>query len=512
VRFTCADALSGVQECASDAVLTTDGDSLTATGAATDRADNAATTAVRGLRIDSRAPSTRAALQCAAGNGWCRGGTATVALTAADQPGLSGVEEIRWSTDGGTTWRSDPGPDTVVTLPLSGSGTATLKYFAVDAAGNRETANGVEVRFDTIAPAVTHTVTPVPNAAGWNRSDATVSFSARDDSDGSSVDPATVTPDRTVTEETTGLVVRGSAADRAGNVGTDSVSVKLDRTAPTVTASATGTRGTNGWYTSPVTVSFDCADGGSVASGIATCTPDVVLSTDGAGQVAAGRAVDSAGNSATTSVTDVAIDSTPPVITRAGASDGRIYVLGDPAIPTDATACTAADLGSGVASCDLEVSGGRPNGVGTFTFTATATDRAGNTSTRTGSFRVVYRWDGFRQPISDTAHQVTLGLSVFKGGSSVPAKFQLKRADGTVVQASAPPQWVVPTPGSPIVGLTGELLFTEPETTGTTYRWDAGGQQYGFTWSTRGAQNGLGYRLGVALDDGQTHWVTIGLR
>jgi hypothetical protein len=165
-----------------------------------------------------------------------------------------------------------------------------------------------------------------------------------------------------------------------------------------------------------------------------------------------------------------------------------------------------------VASCVLAVDGGRANGVGTFTFTATATDRAGNTSSRTGSFRVIYRWDGFRQPISDTAHQATLNLSVFKGGSTVPAKFQLKRADGTAVQASAPPQWVVPIAGSPIVGLPGELLFTEPETTGTTYRWDSGGQQYTYTWSTKGIATGLGYRVGVTLDDGETHWVTIGLR
>ena len=91
---------------------------------------------------------------------------------------------------------------------------------------------------------------------------------------------------------------------------------------------------------------------------------------------------------------------------------------------------------SGVASCKVTVTGGQPNGVGTFSFTATATDSAGNTTTRTCSYKVIYRWDGFSQPINDTAHQIDLGVSVFKGGSTVPAKFQLKKADGTVVQAN----------------------------------------------------------------------------
>src|SRR5215207_394609 len=95
---------------------------------------------------------------------------------------------------------------------------------------------------------------------------------AIDNSDGSGVDLATVTPDQTISMETAGQVVHGSAEDFAGNLGADSVTVKLDRTAPTTAASVTaGTLGANGWYTNAVTIHFTCADAGAVQSGVAVC-------------------------------------------------------------------------------------------------------------------------------------------------------------------------------------------------------------------------------------------------
>jgi hypothetical protein len=512
VRFACDDALSGVQECPADVVLDADGAGQKASGTASDKADNVATATVSGLNIDSQPPRTSASLQCTATNAYCKGTTATVLLAAADQTSLSGVKEIRYSTDGGSTWQTTAGDSASVAVALSGSGTSTLLFYAADKAGNREVQNSVEIRYDTIAPTVTHTLTPASNAAGWNADDVTVHFAAKDDSDGAGVDPTTVTPDRTVSSETAGTVVQGSATDTAGNVGTDSVTVKLDKTAPTIKAATSGTSGQNGWYTSPVTVTFDCSDQGTVQSGIATCDQPSTLSTDGRGQGAKGTATDKAGNSASTTVSGIDIDTTKPTITNPGAKDGGIYTLGDSAIPTSATGCTASDAGSGVGSCVLTITGGQPNGVGTFTFTATATDLAGNTATRTGTYKVIYRWDGFLQPINDTAHQLDLGLSVFKGGSTVPAKFQLKRADGTLVQANRAPQWLTPVQGTLTTALLGDLLFTDAETTGTDFRWDTGGQQYQYNWSTKGSAVGYQYQVRVALDDGQVYSVTIALR
>ena len=85
-----------------------------------------------------------------------------------------------------------------------------------------------------------------------------------------------------------GRTIIGSAKDVAGNTGTDSVTVKLDRTAPTITASITGgTLGANGWYTGPVTVYFmyddPTAANGAAASGIVptACPKDYTFAANG---------------------------------------------------------------------------------------------------------------------------------------------------------------------------------------------------------------------------------------
>jgi hypothetical protein len=156
------------------------------------------------------------------------------------------------------------------------------------------------------------------------------------------------------------------------------------------------------------------------------------------------------------------------------------------------------------------VTGGNANGVGTFTYTATATDQAGNTSTVTGSYTVKYRFDGFLQPINDTAHQVGTSSSIFKAGSTVPAKFQLKKADGTVVQSAAAPAWLTPVKGSATSAPVDETVYTAAADSGSTYRYNATAQQYSYNWKT--GTGGNYWRIGVKFDDGQTYYVNIGLR
>src|SRR5207245_1245966 len=125
--------------------------------------------------------------------------------------------------------------------------------------------------------------------------------------------------------------------------------------------------------------------------------------TDNGANSIGGTVTDKAGNTATTTVSGINIDKELPTITGVNVAGG-FYTLG--AVPT--ATCTASDIFSGLAgNCTVTVTGGTPNGVGTFSYTATATDKAGNKSTTTiGIYRVVYRFDGFLQPINDTAHQV----------------------------------------------------------------------------------------------------------
>ena len=51
---------------------------------------------------------------------------------------------------------------------------------------------------------------------------------------------------------------------------------------------------------------------------------------------------------------------------------------------------------------------------------------------------VLYRWDGFLQPINDTAHELG-SMSKFKAGQTIPAKFVLKNAAGAAVQQTGIP-------------------------------------------------------------------------
>jgi hypothetical protein len=255
-----------------------------------------------------------------------------------------------------------------------------------------------------------------------------------------------------------------------------------------------------------------------VQSGIAECTgwsanvnSGVTLSNNGAGQSVAGAAEDRAGNTASATVGGINIDTVKPDVMVSGVTNNGIYTLG--AVP--AASCSATDALSGLdGSCSLQVTGGLANGVGTYTFTATARDKAGNVETVTGSYRVIYNVQQgtafFLQPINDTAHETGLTTSVFKASSTVPVKFQLKDATGGVVQANSLPLWLTPAKGSATTVAVDETIYTDPATTGTTYRWD--GQQYHYNWGTARNQSGFYWRIGVRLDDGQIYTVNIGLR
>jgi len=511
VGFTCSDpaladgsAGSGAAHCPTDAVVSGDGANQTVTSeSAADVAGNTSTKTVTGINIDGHEPQTTADNQCTATNGYCTGDTATVVLKATDV-GPSGVKEIHYTVNGGTE-QVAAGASRSVSVPLSGTGAATVKYYAVDVAGNVEPTNTATLKYDNIAPTVTHTVNPKANAADWNNSDVTVHFDATDTDPGSGVATGSVTADQTISAETStsGVVVNGSAKDTAGNTGTDSVTVKLDKTKPTISGStASGTLGKNGWYVSPVQVRFTCGD---ALSGLASCQDDVTLSNNGAGQSASGSAKDVAGNVGTASVSGVNIDNENPTITKVNVANG-FYTLGTTPAPT----CEAADSFSGLDTCKVTVTGGTANGVGTFNYTAIATDKAGNAVSQSGTYKVVYRFDGFLQPINDTAHQVGTATSVFKAGSTVPVKLQLKNAAGNAVQSTTAPSWLTPVKGGAMSLPVDETVQTVSADSGATFRYDATAGQYIYNWKT--GTGGNYWQIGVKLDDGQTYFVTIGLR
>jgi hypothetical protein len=137
----------------------------------------------------------------------------------------------------------------------------------------------------------------------------------------------------------------------------------------------------------------------------------------------------------------------------------------------------------------------------------------GSTGTLPGGQQVSYRFDGFLQPINDTAHEQVCGapcpVSIFKGGSTIPVKFDLKRADGTLVSAGSTPIFVGPIQSGPMSGPITEPTFSDPPTAGTLF--SANGGHYQYNWSTKGVQSGYYYWIGAKLDDGTIRYVYIGL-
>ena len=524
VGFSCSDLVladssagSGVASCPSDIGLTDEGANQSVTsGPAKDYAGNSTPgKTVGGLNIDNTAPVSTDTVICTLQGGYCNGSSpVSVTINATDQAVLSGVKQIRYSVNGGAL-QTASGASVSVPITLSASGTATISYYAVDKAGNAEDAHADSINYDGTAPNVSHTLTPAANAADWSNANTLVHFSAVDDPGGSSVDPSTVTADATYSAETAAQVINGFAFDFAGNRGSDSFTFKLDKTAPSISASKLPATpdGTNGWYRQPVKVTFTCSDG---LSGMAACPDPVTLSTNnvaGSPQSVSRTAYDKADNSASAAVGGINIDMETPMLTIGGVTDDAHYSLG--AVPTPS--CSASDSYSGlVGSCTGSVSGGLPNGAGTFTYTATATDKAGNSVTKTVHYSVDYYIAPdtafFLQPINDTGHTVSTTLSVFKAGSTVPVKFQLRNAAGQIVQANSAPVWQTPAKGNATTSPVDETLFGLQGDSGSTFRWDSSAQQYIYNWNTSSTQSGYYWKIGVRLDTGQLVFQDIGLR
>ncbi len=342
VTFTCADATSGIATCSSPVTVATEGAGQVVTGTAVDKAGNSASTSVT-LNIDKTPPVvTGIASPAANGNGW---NNTDVVVTFACSDVTSGIATC-------------PGPVTVTT---EGAG-QVVSGTAVDKAGNRGSTS-VTLNVDKTAPTITATAAPPPNANGWNNGDVTVTFSCADNLSQVATCPGPVT----VTAEGT-QTVSGTAVDRAGNQASTSVTVRIDKSGPIITATRSPEANANGWNNTDVVVTFTCSDGGSQ---IASCPEPVTVGAEGEGQVVSGTATDEAGNTATTSVT-VSIDKTPPTIAATAVPPPNASGWNN----SDVTVTfSCADSLSQVATCPEPVT---VMAEGTQTVSGTAVDRAGN--------------------------------------------------------------------------------------------------------------------------------------
>ncbi len=139
-------------------------------------------------------------------------------------PGAS----IHYTLDGSVPTEAS----SLYTAPISLSATTTLKAraFRVDWTPSPILQATYTFSSDATGPNVTARVLPAPNAAGWNNTPVTVSFTC-DDPSGVATCPSPVT----VTDEGAGIQVTGVAVDTVGNQTTKTVTVNIDRTPPVVT-------------------------------------------------------------------------------------------------------------------------------------------------------------------------------------------------------------------------------------------------------------------------------------
>lgn len=185
-----------------------------------------------------------------------------------------------------------------------------------------------------------------------------------------------------------------------------------DVTPPTIAPSVTGTLGDNGWYTSNVNVTWSVTDAESDITGTSGC--EAVSITGDQQATTYTCSASSFGGSSSGSVT-VKRDATNPVVVYSG--NAGSYTVDQLVSIT----CSAGDATSGLAaSTCADVTGDAyAFGVGTSTFSASATDDAGNVGGASTSFTVsvtpaslcnlVRRWVSHKGTARSLCQQLSIG-------------------------------------------------------------------------------------------------------
>ena len=193
-----------------------------------------------------------------------------------------------------------------------GSQTASCSY--TDAGGSTASDSVTYSIVDTHGPTASPSITEgTPGSNGWYTSDVTVTWNWTDDTGGSGIDSANCKTTTTSSGEGE-IKLTATCKDLAGNEGSASYTVKVDKTPPTITASLDKTPAATGWFnisTGAPIVSFTCED---LGSGLVGTCPVPHTFVEGAGQSYSETVYDVAGNSATASGSGINVDLTAPTI------------------------------------------------------------------------------------------------------------------------------------------------------------------------------------------------------
>ena len=196
----------------------------------------------------------------------------------------------------------------------------TYTLTVMDKAGN-VVSTSETIKVDVTKPeAGTLSISGTKGSNNWYTSDVT--FTINDGSDETSGHSSTTSNLSGINTNTAGTTVTVTTSDNAGNTNTRDYLIKVDKTKPTVgTFDIVGTLGSNGWYTSNVTISG--TGGSDDVSGPVTNTVDIPsITTNTKETTITLTTTNQAGLTVTDTVT-IKVDKDKPVLT---AKDGPFEI------------------------------------------------------------------------------------------------------------------------------------------------------------------------------------------
>ena len=238
-----------------------------------------------------------------------------ITATATRSVSVSGAYSVGFSAGGGSAPAACPAPTSVsapvtATVAQDGLQPIWVRYREVNGA----CIGGYAMTWvDTVAPAAAPTVSPAPNANGWNKSNVTVTWHWSDS--GTGLNSGACASSTLGAGEGSAVAVAANCSDLAGNTGHGSSQVKVDKTLPSAVAalsmvSAGGTSanlsfggsdnaGGSGIASYSVTLTRVGTAGDIVNRTLASATPFQATLVRGATYVETVSTLDRAGNRST---------------------------------------------------------------------------------------------------------------------------------------------------------------------------------------------------------------------
>ena len=298
--------------------------------------------------------------------------TPTISGTLGSNGWYTSNVSVSWTVTDALSITSSPCSSTIISTDTIGQ---QVTCTATDSANNTATQT-VTIKRDTTPPVAMATLSPMPDAYGWNNSTVTVTFTGTDSTSGIASCSGPVTISSQGANQTS---PPGNCTDKAGNVSApvSATNINIEVTPPTVSDAISDSvpESSTGWYTAPVTVTFAGTD---PLSGVApgACTA-VTLSSNGAGQTVTGTCTNLAGDIGTLTVSGINIDTIAPIATAVASPPPNVNGWNNAPV-TVSFVGTDAMSGSGIASCSPGVTfwyQGSPQ-----IASGTCTDVAGNVS------------------------------------------------------------------------------------------------------------------------------------